>query len=55
MPRLMLDTNICSYIIKRRPPSLRRHFEMIDPSDVTRFLHCRRRTLDWRNEIEPLG
>jgi tRNA(fMet)-specific endonuclease VapC len=34
MPRLMLDTNICAYIIKRRPPALRRHFEMIDPSDV---------------------
>jgi tRNA(fMet)-specific endonuclease VapC len=30
----MLDTNICSYIIKKRPPQVLEKFEQIPPSDI---------------------
>ncbi len=34
MPRLMLDTDMCVYVMQRRPPALRRRFESLDPSEV---------------------
>ena len=30
----MLDTNMCIYVMQRRPPALRRRFESLDPSEV---------------------
>jgi tRNA(fMet)-specific endonuclease VapC len=33
--RYLLDTNICIYIIKKKPSSVLDHLEMLQPSDVT--------------------
>jgi len=30
----MLDTNICIYVMRRRPPALRRRLEMLESSEV---------------------
>lgn len=32
--RFLLDTNICIYIIKTKPPEVRRRFEDCDPGDI---------------------
>ncbi|MBI4793023.1 MAG: type II toxin-antitoxin system VapC family toxin [Deltaproteobacteria bacterium] len=32
--RFLLDTNICIYIAKRRPPEVLRHFEQLEVGDV---------------------
>ncbi len=32
--KYLLDTNICIYLIKRDPPSVRKHFERLVPGDV---------------------
>lgn len=32
--RFLLDTNICIYIIKRKPPQVLSQFQNLDPSDV---------------------
>lgn len=32
--RYMLDTNICIYIAKHRPPQVRRHFERLKPGQL---------------------
>ena len=32
--RYLLDTNICIYIAKRRPPEVASHFEALKPGDV---------------------
>ena len=32
--KYLLDTNICIYLIKHRPPSVRKHFERLAPGDV---------------------
>ena len=32
--RYMLDTNICIYIVKHRPPEVRRHFERLKPGQL---------------------
>lgn len=32
--RLLLDTNICIYMIKNRPPEVRKHFEQFVPGDI---------------------
>lgn len=34
MPRYLLDTNICIYIIKRKPSGVFRHFEGLSIGDV---------------------
>lgn len=34
MPRLMLDTDICSYIVKRSHPSVLKHLQKIPVADV---------------------
>jgi tRNA(fMet)-specific endonuclease VapC len=34
MPRLMLDTNICIYAMRKRPAALQRRLESFDPSEV---------------------
>jgi tRNA(fMet)-specific endonuclease VapC len=34
MPRYMLDTNICIYIRRKHPPSLRERFERLAPGEV---------------------
>ena len=34
MPQMMLDTNICVYIMQRRPAALARRLESFDPSQV---------------------
>jgi tRNA(fMet)-specific endonuclease VapC len=31
---IMLDTNICIYLIKRKPPSVLRHFQNYRPGDI---------------------
>jgi tRNA(fMet)-specific endonuclease VapC len=30
----MLDTNICIYVMRRRPPALRRRLETLESSEV---------------------
>lgn len=32
--KILLDTNICIYMIKNRPPEIRKHFEQFTPGDV---------------------
>jgi tRNA(fMet)-specific endonuclease VapC len=32
--KVLLDTNICIYIIKNHPPELRKHFEQFIPGDI---------------------
>ena len=32
--RVLLDTNICIYMIKNRPPEVRKHFEQFVPGDI---------------------
>ncbi len=32
--RYMLDTNICSYILKKRPASVKAHFDQVQPGDL---------------------
>ena len=32
--RVLLDTNICIYMIKNRPPEVRKHFEQFAPGDI---------------------
>jgi tRNA(fMet)-specific endonuclease VapC len=32
--RVLLDTNICVYMIKNRPPEVRKHFERFVPDDI---------------------
>ena len=32
--RVLLDTNICIYMIKNNPPEVRRHFERFVPGDI---------------------
>ena len=32
--RVLLDTNICTYMIKNRPPEARKHFEQFVPGDI---------------------
>lgn len=32
--RLLLDTNICIYMIKNKPPEVRKHFEQFVPGDI---------------------
>ncbi len=32
--RYMLDTNICSYILKKRPASVKAHFNQVHPGDL---------------------
>lgn len=32
--RVLLDTNICIYMIKNRPPEVRKHFERFVPGDI---------------------
>ena len=32
--RVLLDTNICIYMIKNRPPEVRKHFEQFLPGDI---------------------
>ncbi|MDL2216333.1 type II toxin-antitoxin system VapC family toxin [Desulfovibrio sp. OttesenSCG-928-M14] len=32
--RILLDTNICIYMIKNRPPAVRKHFEQFVPGDI---------------------
>ena len=34
MTRMMLDTNICIYIIKNRPPSVKRKFESLEIGEL---------------------
>jgi len=34
MPRLMLDTDICIYAMRRRPALVQRRLESLDPSEV---------------------
>lgn len=34
MARLMLDTNICIYVMRRKPPALRRRLETLESSEV---------------------
>jgi tRNA(fMet)-specific endonuclease VapC len=34
MPRVMLDTNICIYAMRKRPPALQRRIESLDSSEV---------------------
>lgn len=34
----MLDTNICSYILRRRPPEMVERFSMLSPNDL--WLSC---------------
>lgn len=33
-PRYMLDTNICIYIAKHRPPEVKAHFERLKPGQL---------------------
>jgi tRNA(fMet)-specific endonuclease VapC len=35
MPRVMLDTNICIYAMRKRPAALQRRLESLQPSDLT--------------------
>ena len=32
--RVLLDTNICIYMIKNKPPEVRKHFEQFVPGDI---------------------
>lgn len=32
--RVLLDTNICIYMIKNKPPEVREHFEQFVPGDI---------------------
>lgn len=32
--KVLLDTNICIYMIKSRPPEVRKHFEQFTPGDI---------------------
>lgn len=32
--RVLLDTNICIYMIKNKPPEVRKHFERFVPGDI---------------------
>ena len=32
--RVLLDTNICIYMIKNKPPEVRKHFERFSPGDI---------------------
>lgn len=32
--RVLLDTNICIYMIKNKPPEVRNHFEQFVPGDI---------------------
>lgn len=32
--RVLLDTNICIYMIKNKPPEVRKHFECFVPGDI---------------------
>ncbi|MDL2291368.1 type II toxin-antitoxin system VapC family toxin [Desulfovibrio sp. OttesenSCG-928-F20] len=32
--RILLDTNICIYMIKNRPPEVRKYFEQFVPGDI---------------------
>ena len=32
--RVLLDTNICIYMIKNKPPEIRKHFEQFVPGDI---------------------
>lgn len=32
--KVLLDTNICIYLIKNRPPEVRKHFERFLPGDI---------------------
>ena len=32
--KALLDTNICIYMIKNRPPEVRKHFEAFSPGDI---------------------
>ncbi|CAK7034619.1 MAG: tRNA(fMet)-specific endonuclease VapC [Desulfovibrio sp.] len=32
--RVLLDTNICIYMIKNKPPEVRKHFELLVPGDI---------------------
>ncbi len=32
--RVILDTNICIYMIKNKPPEVRKHFERFVPGDI---------------------
>ena len=32
--RVLLDTNICIYMIKNKPPEVRKHFEAFVPGDI---------------------
>ncbi|WP_028586826.1 type II toxin-antitoxin system tRNA(fMet)-specific endonuclease VapC [Desulfocurvus vexinensis] len=32
--KVLLDTNICIYMIKNRPPEVRKHFEQFAPGDI---------------------
>ena len=32
--RVLLDTNICIYMIKNKPPEVRKHFEQLVPGDI---------------------
>lgn len=32
--RVLLDTNICIYMIKNKPPEVRKHFEQFMPGDI---------------------
>ncbi len=32
--RVLLDTNICIYMIKNKPPEVRKHFERLVPGDI---------------------
>ena len=32
--RVLLDTNICIYMIKNKPPEVRKHFEEFVPGDI---------------------
>jgi len=32
--RVLLDTNICIYMIKNKPPEVRKHFEAFAPGDI---------------------
>ena len=32
--RALLDTNICIYMIKNKPPEVRKHFEQFVPGDI---------------------
>jgi tRNA(fMet)-specific endonuclease VapC len=32
--RILLDTNICIYMIKNKPPEVRKHFDNYSPGDI---------------------